>query len=944
MNHSQRLMLTLARAHGGFQRRASNGWGPPVIWLVVVAVGLLALPAAANFAFDRVPDGTWAAAEVGDPHLAGVWSIEAVLAVVAAILAVRAVIQARRRIVVEGFADFTKNDKEAVEGLATLLIAELSRLRELYGRVNDELSTPMSVGAQGRGGAGRDTQAGAFLSVSADEVASTLNDAVATEATVSIGGFKIPIGFVLSVVGKIVRGPRIVGSLHDSDATGGPRLTAQLVGGKQAYQWRVDAAREAGVEVTDHAFLDPMINELASRIFTDLTLRSSVRWRAIRSFTEYLELYWESHRTPRDRGAKLERAEGKLLEAIAEDEGFDLAFYNLGVVYSQLADLEQEAAQRSEYVKPSDRPNAAYRARLDAALAAFNRAVALNRDRAEAIYALAVHEYTRSGTCDESELEAIVCRCERVLELDPHHAQAHDLMGIALVGLERLDESEASHRAAVAESWRRLREVERGERRTPPTVDSLVPGARSNLAAALRNLADVNHVAAQRGDRPLRRDARVDRLYALACELATGDTQAAMLSNYGQVLECRSNSEYALERYHAALKIDTDNPVYWARLAGACAASPEEDEAKARRFALNALGDLAPIYRRTLEAHHSHASVALRDATLSALRRTYDRLGDKPAVARIERLTGLAVELEDATKRRDVDLLLEIKARYDDDHAWEREQAQIALARTLGRLDRWPEAEAEYASLIELLERLRPAGIIQHSLHAKHARALRRLERRQEALVAAARGQLMDPLSASVRREVGKAHFALRQLDEALDSWKQTLWLTPNDPHLHWKVAFCSWSVAQDRRDAVARQAALREAADAFGQAATLFGVRNAEGWAWSQLWAGRVRRELGELDAAIAHLRSAAGCEPTAAAGALLLGELLEDVGDHDASRVQLERARTLLPAPTGDLVDDDWGEMLTDCEVVARATSGLARLADVGGDEGPEELRRAA
>ncbi len=927
MTHAPRLKLTFARAYGSVQRHATHGWGLVLLWLTAVSLGLLALPAAVNFVFDRVPEGMWASMEAGNPHLADLWSIESVVASSAAIFALLWIVRARRRIVVEGFVDYTKDEKQAVEGLATLLIAELSRLRELHSRVNDELSTPMSVGAHGRGGAGPDTQAGAFLSVSADEVASTLNDAVATETTVAFAGIKIPIGFVLGLVGKLARGPRIVGSLHHTDATGGPMLTAQLVGGKRAYQWRVDASRKAVVATTDAAFLDPMISELASRIFTDLTLRTSVRWRAIRSFSEYLELYWESYRTPRDRGAKLESAEGKLLEAIAEDEGFDLAFYNLGVVYSQLADLEREAAERSDYVKPEDDPDAAYAARLDAALAAFNRSVALNRDRVEAVYALAVHEYTRMGSCDTGQLEAIVCRCERVLELDPHHAQAHDLMGIALMGLGRVDESEASHRAAVAESWRRLRNVECVERRRPPTVDSLLPGARSNLAAALSNLADINHVAAEQGDRPLRRDARANRFYAQACDLAIGDTKAATLSAYGQMLECHSNIEFALERYHAALKIDTENPVYWARLASAHAASPAE-ELRARRYADAALGELAPIYRRTLEAHHSNASVALRECTLNALRRTYERLEDDHAVARIEGLRALHRELEDATKRHDVERLRTIKARYGDEQAWEREQVQIALARTHCHPGGWDEAAAEYASLIALLEDVRPAGIIQHSLHAKHARALRNMGDRHEALAAASKGQLQDPLSASARREVGKAHFALLQFEEALAAWKQTLWLTPNDPHLHWKVAFCHWSVAQDRRDAAAQKTSLLDAAVCFEQAATLFGVRTVDGWAWSQLWAGRARLQLGEHDAAIRHLRSAASCKATATAGALLLGEALAGVGDHQASRLHFERALAAVGSPTGQRVDADWGETLTDHEVRARASAGLGTL----------------
>ena len=61
-------------------------------------------------------------------------------------------------------------------------------------------------------------------------------------------------------------------------------------------------------------------------------------------------------------------------------------------------------------MKPSDRPDAAYAGRLEAALAAFNRAVSINRDRTEAVFALAVHEYTRMGSCYRSVLDEIVCR------------------------------------------------------------------------------------------------------------------------------------------------------------------------------------------------------------------------------------------------------------------------------------------------------------------------------------------------------------------------------------------------------------------------------------------------------------------------------------------------------------------------------------------------------
>ena len=625
-------------------------------------------------------------------------------------------------------------------------------------------------------------------------------------------------------------------------------MTAQIVGRGHAHQWRVDAPPSASK--LDKAVLDAMVAELASRMFNDLTLRGSVRWRAIRAFTEHLDLYWESYRTPRDRALKLERAEAKLLEAIAEDEKFDLAFYNLGVVYSQLAETERAAAESSEYIKSGDRPLIAYQARLDAALVAFNRAVELNRDRAEAIYALAVHEYTRLTPEARDAREAIVCRCERVLELQPDHALAHELKGIAQIGLG--DSGERSLRAAVRQSWRRLWRVEFAERSAPPTVDSLLPGARANLAAALGTLARFNFDSGS-DQRQLR---RADRLFEQACELAVGDTKAALLLAHGRTLEQRGRIADAGERYHTALMIDPENPVYWAHLAAARARATQS-WADVRNFADGAFKELSPIYRRTLELNPPRTAVPMRDHTLEALERMYEALEDHAGVERVKALHTLAEELDQATRARDVAALRAIRSRYAG-RAWEHEQIQIALARTLGRLDDWHEAETEYRELIEMLEHGRKDGIVQHSLRAKHARALRKLEHYEDALVTAADGQLENPLSACTRREVGKAHFALLHFEQALTAWQQTLWLTPNDPYLHWKVAFCHYQVAQDRHDEPSRRKALADAARCFDQAALLFGARLVKGWAWSQLWAGRVRQELGEHDAALSHLRSA--------------------------------------------------------------------------------------
>ncbi|HET9736598.1 MAG TPA: tetratricopeptide repeat protein [Solirubrobacteraceae bacterium] len=894
----RRFGLLVHRAAGTAHRLTARGWGPVVRWVLTAGAVL--------YAVDRLG--------VVDQRLL---TAANVVAATGAVLAWRWLASARNRVVIEDFVDFrdgTNAQPQAVKGLSTLLVAELGRLHELYGRVHEQLSTPLSLGVRRRGAAG--TEPGSFLSVRADDVTGALNDAVASETRIQVGGINLPVGFLLGLVGRFARGPRIMGSVHP-DGT----VTAQVVGPGGGRQWQIETRTEAAEAVP----------ELAARMFNDLTLRSAVRTTAMRSFTSALELYWASHSTPRDRARNLRRAEGKLLEAIAEDERFDLAYYNLGVVWSKLAETEQQAAQASEYVGKGHEPEAAHAARINAAVAAFDRAVTLNRDNAEAVYALAVHEFARAAaTTGETEadlLDCVVCRCDRVLALDPRHAQAHDLKGMALRRAQRIAEAESSHRRAVVLSWRRVRSAAFAEC-VAPTLASTLPEANANLAAALHNLARVQE---ELPGSPRVRLARADRLYRRAAGLAPTATRAAIHHARGRMLDGLGRPVAARECYQAALTLEPENPVYWAAVAAGYAASAEtvRDEtlretvrAKARLRAESALHALAPIYRRTLERHVPVAAEELRDGTLETLREAYRLLDDAPGRARVEELGTLRTAIQRATERGDLGALAALKAHFGAGREWEREQVQIALARTLGRGGDWAAAAREYGELIVLLRHHRPQGIVQHSLHAKHARALRNDRRPGEALAQATLGQLQDPLSASARREVGKAHFALRQYEEALEAWGHTLWLTPNDPQLHWRVGSCHWRVAQELRHPTARDDALRCAAECFTQAAALFGAGGGDGWAWSRLWAGRAMAELGEDDEAVRHLRTAASCPQTAIAGSLLLGELYLERGEHeDARRLLADAYRLAREEDVPAHVDANWGDTLPVHEVLRRA-----------------------
>ena len=911
-----RPRLRLIRAGGTGRRLITRGPGRFMSTLAGVSFVLLVLPAALNALLHLVPDTVWRAMLEDDATVGQLWSVRNALVVWAALMTLSWVLKARRRIVVDEIVG-----GERLEGR---LLDELTRIRGLYEGVGDGDASPLSVGVKAMEDLKPGVELGQFLSVSADNLGATLDDVVATKATVPIVGIPLPIGTLASIFGRLARGPRLRGSLD------GSTLTLELVGGPAPRRWSVQ-----GTDV------DAMLAELACRVFNDLSLGGSTRWRAIRRFNEYLELVAESRRV-----SSLRAAEGKLRDAIAEDPRFGLAYYNLGVVYSLLADAERAALECSEHVGPTERPLDAYRGRLTAARSAFERASALDRDHVGTVYALAVHRFTRTEDLDVDGLVEIAKLCRRAIELDPRHAQAHDLRGMALLALGQARESERSHRTAVALSRRRVRRAEFAERAGLPVADS-IPAARADLAAALRNLADVSAVLAEWGDRRAERLAEADRLYAEATELGHGDAKATTLRAHGDLLDRMGKAGRATEAYAAALLIDPDNPSYSARLASALAAGPDPQTAAAHAVAREALDRLAAVYRRTLRPHHSSAMVMLRDSTLNALERTYRRLNHPSDVARIDEIRGLADTLRAATEIGDVKALRDLEAAYDG-RPWELEQVHLALAATLGSArgaaetdaeyaGRWAEAESVYRNLLALLEAHRPCGIVEHGVHVGHARALRKAGRPADALQAAATARLQNPLDAATNRELGKAHFAMRQLEDALGAWQEALRHAPNDPYLQWRVALCHWSIARDERDPAARQASFTAAAAGFEQAALLFDVRTPEGWAWARLWAGRARQELAEHDAALRHLRAAAGYEPTSAIAALLLGEVDLAIGDAHLARARFEAASTAVEQRHDDVLDHDWGATFTGAEVGVRAAVGLGTV------DGTLEVARA-
>lgn len=245
--------------------------------------------------------------------------------------------RARKRIVIREFRRFhghreVSAPKEGASGIAGLLGNELLRMDELYRHV-DEVSA---------------SQTGTIVRASPSvfspgRVSEDLGDAVGLDFAIPLGKLQIPAGSLLGAIAWLVRGPRLTGSLHEDptplEAHMRYVVVARLSGGGLTGTWRAD-----GSDLTDEerwrseaALVHRLIEILACRITTDLMDLGSPRWKAIQSYTEGLRDLRRAQRHSIERIAALRSAETHFRRALDEDENFAQAYFNLGLVYRELA-------------------------------------------------------------------------------------------------------------------------------------------------------------------------------------------------------------------------------------------------------------------------------------------------------------------------------------------------------------------------------------------------------------------------------------------------------------------------------------------------------------------------------------------------------------------------------------------------------------------------------
>ncbi len=771
------------------------------------------------------------------------------------------------------------------------MAGELSRLAELYrADESQEIGTAVEQGKPLK------------ASLRVDDVSRFLEEAVTAEGKVSFGPLQIPLGMILSLFGRIVQGPRVIGGLHEHD--GKLILSAQFVGSRRPYSWRVEPGAPLIGALADQRDERPrdMVTELACRIFTDLTLVGSTPWRATWTFSEGLAAHRETLHTDRNRKLNLRAAEKWFLETLAEDKTFDLASYNLGVVYTELG---QRHAAAAAIAKAIDRDPMKWQP-----------------------------HYARAWQChqawledkDLAQLHSAVRHCDRVIELAPRTVRAYDLRAIALRELGDLGGAIACHERAVQRAWSMLCRAELNP--NAATSERLVAQTRLAAQHCLLNLAadrllEANACEGQRKERALRHCRR-----AVGQAIFLGDADGSPHFALGVLCRMRGDVPGTVDAFESACRIAPSNLLFRAHLAQSYAAQGKHEEMEAAA-------------KRVLE---SPSDARNWPGSLEAIVAAYQAIGDEARAIRVFEMIGFF----DVTYEGGKEQLEERLAELPEERAWERGRIALTLANlaeTYSETAEWYEqAKAFFEN--EHSQEIRVTGLV-----ADLADALSRSGRLEQALHQADRALELDPLSRYEREKVGDIYYLARDWEHARTAWEHALPLEPDKPDLHRKLGMCHYALGAARRDPAARLAALRQGVRYLGQAHELYGNEDRAGLGRTLYSLGRIHKDLGEHELAIPYLTEARMSPAASPLTTLYLAEaylrnkayddaidLFDQVIVECNSELESGQEKSTLVGPEpGEqftlgavLIWARWGKALTNAERDANFSSALDELGE--------------
>jgi tetratricopeptide (TPR) repeat protein len=856
------------------------------------AIAILRHPVVANLLLLAAVTGLLAGLDWAVPGAAGPWlTTNRAVGVWALLLVAWWVMRQRRRLLVARFDDMT-GEKPGAQGLSLLLASELTQLRDLFAEFEDG-RVIQTTADEASGSAARRAQL-FDATVQVDAQGAFLDSAISAEGTLAVGPLRIPVNVVLALVNRLVQGPRLGGQVQ---VDGGRRIvTVELTARRLHRQWRVE---DEGAERASRP-LAVLAHEMGLRIFADLAFDRPVRWTAVGALVEGLRAYRRTLRTTKEGRLNLRQAERHLLDAITEDNRFDLAYYNLGVVYTALN-------------------------RLEAALSVFARSIELDPDRFAGHYALARVRYALALSLPESQavvaarhLRFALDHGEQAVALaDSAQARAKALNTQALAqmqlgGLEFFDAANLC-RLAVKHAWRALIAAELA---LPWRIGAAPLGRQQAAALAAGSLGHLSLIARQavafeRQTNPGSKRLLVwllDRYSLAAASVAAWlePTNYDALLALGMVCTNRGRWRRASRALRRAARLAPERGQAWCWLAFASAKlfrgdwvgiaydkaidaggtlpAPELDRLAE---ALRALADETDTVRREIDTLPQRLAgvkrvwrtpmgvwIALRlsvrlaggrrrlipatsQQVAAMLRERGAAVTQLEQLARVrraaaERAAQFAAHREDVARRAadPEDRTAELEAVYEAamkaERRWEAGDAAAALGRVARARGRPADTRRWLETAIAAFTPAHPREIVRRGLTAQLARVLLQQQERTAAFDVARRAVAADPLSSFERNQRADCHFELGEWAAARAQWEESLRVEPDAPGVYLSIALCWFNEGSAAEERARRRECFDRAADNLERALTLYEPERSEQLD-CQFLLGRVHDALGD-------------------------------------------------------------------------------------------------
>lgn len=779
--------------------------------------------------------------------IAGGWptlATGAIAAVWLVLLIVLAIRNAKDRLIVGQFeavrdVDGSRKDSDPLSALsvdvADLLRVDIARLADLLRIVDDRRAVASGLTEQSRLAIERDEgrpavasglteQSALDATLSVDQLTEALQGTISSDAKVNLGPLTISLAPFIYLIGRVLQSPRITGRLHrDGDRL---ILTAQ-VARERSLSWRVQhdlsLAPEDPSAKSEGPVIDAMVRELALRIYTDLALDSTVRWEASGEFVEGLRRFRSCLRTPRGRKVNLRHAEQHFLEALAQDENYPSAHYNLGVLYTELLGLATAAGRNEEA-----------RMHTSAAEASFGRAIEQAPERWDCHFAFAQIQLSHDRYDATHEL------CTYMLRRNPSLSQevrTRELNARALLSADRTADAlrEARSASALAQG---LVVTARARRRTLRSRADQQARTNGRIAAACLLTYGTCYLSGQRALRRSDSGVRASQsrrgvrttMARLIWLSRLGDSRADLQHYFGRWaigIEQWDLAEQQLSEASGSL------PTRAAFAADLALARAEREKQRRDSVALNTLNEAerAPIVSPALRA-------------LQAMAGTFSPTHDAnvcDTVSEVYRILG---------RPDDAEITQELKAIGDKIRA-SLESEPMSASGLFIRMSQRPDGKLAGQIGAYAKSAQRAFALLEE---ARNNRS--NISKMRDALKEAEHATSLNPLSTFAWETLGDVHAEFADFSNARTAWTNALRTDPDNARLYDKLGLSFWNIAYEGGPVRPQLEDLHRAATQFEDALTLYGSYNLTAQVLTRSRLAKLYSALGILDEARRHLQ----------------------------------------------------------------------------------------